>query len=166
MIIIEKTFPITEKLIQDALSLAQQLNEELNQEADTLKKAPHSDSIELIAAKKKQLVTKLEQFNSQLGQVLATENLPNSQQGLSDYFHRATAANLPTEKVANNWEAFRFIIAESKNLNDQNGASIDLLARHTKRSLQILKGKSQFATTYGPDGTTHSETYHRTLVFA
>jgi flagella synthesis protein FlgN len=163
---IEKTYPFTEKLILDALLLAQELNLQLNLEADALKNTQHSDLIFNIAANKKQLVVKLEQFNSQLGQVLATENLPNSQQGLTDYFTLAKTANFSSTEVTKNWESIRTISAKSKILNEQNGASLELLARHTKRSLQILKGKSQFANTYGPDGAAKSESYARTLVLA
>lgn len=166
MTIIEKTFPVTEQLILDALVLAKQLYQQLHQEADALKKVRHTESINIIAANKKQLVAKLEQFNSQLGRVLTIENLPNSQQGLADYFQRAEAANLSTAESAKNWQAIQFICSESKILNEQNGASIELLTRHTKRSLQILKGKPQFAHTYGPDGITRSDTYTRTLVLA
>lgn len=163
---IEKTYPFTEKLILDALILAEQLNQQLNQEADALKKIQHPESIDFIAANKKQLVIKLEQFNIQLGRILATENLPGNPQGLEDYFQRAESANLSTAVARKNWQSIQLICAESKILNEQNGASIDLLARHTKRSLQILKGKPQFANTYGPDGITKSDSYARTLVLA
>jgi flagellar biosynthesis protein FlgN len=166
MIMIEKTFPITEKLILDALNLAEQLYLQLNKEAETLKQPQHTESIQLIANSKKQLVAKLEHFNSQLVRVLSSENLPNNQQGLAEYFKRAEAANFAIHEATKNWEAIRIISIKSKILNDQNGASLDILARHTKSSLQILKGKPQFANTYGPDGARKSDTYTRTLVLA
>jgi len=163
---IEKTYPFTEKLISDALILAEQLHQQLNREAEALKKTQHPESIDFIAANKKQLVAKLEQFNTQLGRILATENLPGNQQGVEVYFQRAESANLSTTTAKNNWRSIQLTCSESKHLNEQNGASLDLLARHTKRSLQILKGKPQFANTYGPDGTTKSDSYARTLVLA
>lgn len=163
---IHKTYPFTEKLIVDALTLAEQLHQQLHQEAYALKKAQHAESIDFIAANKRQLAAKLEQFNSQLGRVLTSENLPHSQQGLADYFLRAEAANLPTTEARKKWETIRTLCAESKVLNEQNGASLELLARHTKRSLQILKGTPQFSNTYGPDGTAQNDSYTRTLVLA
>ncbi|NOT11305.1 MAG: flagellar protein FlgN [Methylococcaceae bacterium] len=163
---IEKTYPIAEKLIFDALLLAQQLNEQLHQEAHALKKPQQPETIIVIAAYKKQLVCKLEQFSDHLGRVLATENLPNSRQGIADYFQRAEMANLTTLDAKNNWESIKRISVESKILNEQNGASLDLLARHTTRSLQILKGKSLFANTYGRDGITKNDSYRRSLVVA
>jgi flagella synthesis protein FlgN len=166
MITIKETFSITEKLIFDALILTQQLNEQLHLEATALKKRQLSDSIETIAVSKKLLVSKLEQIHHQLSRILATENLPNNPQGLTDYFHRARTAQLAVAKTEKNWQSIQFISAESKTLNEQNGASLDLLARHTQRSLQILKGKSPITTTYGPDGASKSDTYTRTLVLA
>ena len=163
---IEKTFPLVEKLIVDALTNAGQLLEQLNQEADALKTIQQTESIDRIAANKKLLVSKLEQFNVDLGRILASENLPGNQQGIDEYFIRAAAANLCTEPSASHWQSIRTLCAASKVLNEQNGASIDLLNRHTKRSLQILKGKPQHTSTYGPDGITQSDSYARTLVMA
>ena len=161
---IEKIYPVTEKLILNALQLAQQLHQELNREADALKKTQHTELINSIAANKKQLVVQLEQFNSQLAQVLATEKLPNNQESITEYFKRAEAAGLPTIDAIDNWSQLMLVCTECRTLNEQNGAGIDLLSRHTKRSLDILKGKPEFANTYGSDGTAKSDRYTRTLI--
>jgi flagella synthesis protein FlgN len=161
---IEKTFSITEQLILNALQLAQQLHQELTQETDALKETHQAELINQIAANKKQLVMQLEQFNTQLSQVLATEKLPNDQEGIREYFHRAEKAGLPASGASGNWARLMAVCAECKNLNEQNGAAIDLLSRHTKRSLDLLKGKPEFATTYGADGSTKSGRYSHTLI--
>lgn len=161
---IEKTYPITEKLILNALQLAQQLHQELNLEADTLKKTQQAELISSIAANKKQLVAQLEQFNTQITQVLATEKLPNDHESIREYFKRAENTGLSTAESIGNWTQLMLVCADCRSLNEQNGASIDLLARHTKRSLNILKGKPEFANTYGSDGSTQSDRYSRTLI--
>lgn len=161
---IEKTYPITEKLIHNALQLTQQLHQELNREADALKKNQQAELINNIAANKKQLVAQLEQFNTQLAQVLATEKLPNDQESIREYFRRAETANLSTAELIGNWTQLMLVCAECRSLNEQNGAGIDLLSRHTKRSLDILKGKPEFANTYGSDGSTQSDRYSHTLI--
>ena len=56
---IEKTWPITEKLIVNALHLTEQLYQQLVQEADTLKQPLHTELLNTIAANKKQLVMQL-----------------------------------------------------------------------------------------------------------
>jgi len=164
MTMIEKTYPITEKLIFNALQLAQQLHQELNQEADALKKLQQAELISTLAASKKQLAAQLEQFNAQLTQVLATEKLPNGQESVKEYFKRAETAGLPTAEAVNNWTQLMSVCSECRSQNEQNGASIDVLSRHTHRSLDILKGKPQSANTYGANGSTQSERYTRPLI--
>lgn len=161
---IKQTYPITEKLILNALQLAQQLHQELNLEADALKKTQQAELINNIAANKKQLAVQLEQFNTQLSQVLATEKLPNNQESIKEYFKRAETAGLLTSESIGNWAQLMLVCAECRSLNEQNGAGIDLLSRHTKRSMDILKGKPEFANTYGADGSTQSDRYTRTLI--
>lgn len=161
---IEKTYPITEKLILSALQLAQQLYHELKKEAESLKKTQHAELIVNIATNKKQLVAQLEQFNAQLSQVLATEQLPNNQESINEYFNRAKKAGLLTAESFGNWEQLMGVCLECRNLNEQNGAGIELLSRHTKRSLDILKGKPAFTNTYGSDGIAKSDRYTRPLI--
>ncbi|MGZ8224353.1 MAG: flagella synthesis protein FlgN [Methylobacter sp.] len=164
MTMIEKTWPITEKLILNALHLTGQLYEQLAREADALKKPLHTELINDIATSKKQLVAQLEQFNMQCGQILATEKLPNDQEGIKEYFQRAEAAELRAVESINNWAQIQFICSECRTLNEQNGAGIELLAHHTKRSLHILKGKPHITNTYGPDGATQSDRFTHTLI--
>ncbi|MDO9423188.1 MAG: flagellar protein FlgN [Methylobacter sp.] len=161
---IQKTYPITEQLILNALQLAQQLHQELNRELDALKKTQQAELISTIAANKKQLVVQLEQFNAQLAQVLATEKLSNDQESISEYFKRAETVGLLTAESISNWTQLMLVCAECRSLNEQNGAGIDLLSRHTKRSLDILKGKPEFANTYGSDGSAKSDRHSHTLI--
>ena len=160
---IEKTWPITEKLILNALHLTRQLYQQLTQEANTLKKPMHTELINNIAANKKQLVMQLEQFNMQCGQILAIEKLPNNQEGIKEYFQQAEAAGLPTVESINNWAHIQSTCSACRTQNEQNGASIELLAYHTKRSLHILKGKTHSSNTSGPDGATQSDPFTHTL---
>lgn len=163
---IEKTFPILENLIANALPKAQALLLLLEQEAEHLKSGQQSATIDLLAANKKQLSSELELFNSQLGQVLATESLENNPQGLQQYFDRSAHADLSIDAVHENWTRILFICAECRSLNERNGASIQMLLIHSKRALQILKGKdaSELTNTYGPDGSTHSQFNARSLI--
>ncbi|MGZ5049746.1 MAG: flagella synthesis protein FlgN [Methylobacter sp.] len=162
---IEKTYPVTEQLVTNALQLAQQLLQELNQEAGILKNPGQpTELLSNIAANKRQLVEQMEQFNSHLSQVLSLEKLPNSQEGMNEYFKRAEAANLQTTNLVGKWTQLMQICADCRDLNEQNGASIDLLSRHAKRSLDIIKGKPETASTYGSNGITQSERHVRTLI--
>lgn len=162
---VEKTWPIAEKLFLNTLDLARKLYQQLAQEADALKDSPKPELLDATAANKKQLVAQLEQFNVQCGQILATEKLGNNQDGIKAYFQKAEAAGLPTAETKKNWELMRLICSECRALNDQNGAAIELLANHAKRSLDILKGKPRSTNTYGPDGAAKSDPLTHTLTF-
>ncbi len=162
---IEKTWPIAEKLILNTLQLTRQLYQELVQEAELLKASPQVELIDNITTNKKQLVVQLEQFNLQCGQILATEKLPNNQDGIKEYFQRAEAAELPTTETKNTWSQIQLICSECRTLNEQNGAGIELLAYHAKRSLDILKGKTRGLNTYGPDGVAKGDSFTHTLTF-
>lgn len=161
---IKKTWLLAEKLILNTLYLTRQLHQQLNQEAEALRKSPHAELINDIAANKKHLVTQLGQFNLQCGQILATEKLPNNQEGLKEYFQRAEFAGLPIAESITNWAQIQFICSECRTMNEQNGASIELLSYHTKRSLHILKGKPPGSNTYGPDGAAQSDPFTHTLI--
>ena len=164
MTMIAKTYPITEKLLAGAVQLTEQLHQQLNQEAEALRQQHSADLINAIAVNKKQLVLQLEQFSKQLAQVLATEQLPSNHDGILIYLHRAEAAGLITADSHNHWTQLKTTAEACKTLNEQNGAGIDLLARHTQRSLHILKGKPQLSHTYGPNGLSQSEIYSHSLV--
>ncbi len=161
---IEHTFPIAEQLIFNALQLTQRLFQQLNQEADSLVRTPQSGFINTVANNKRDLVTQLDLFNKQLEQILAAEQLPHSQHGINSYFQMAMIANLSSDTMKINWENMMSLCAECKHLNEKNGASIDILARNNKRTLHILKGKSEVVTSYGRDGSTISEFQNSTLV--
>lgn len=161
---IEKTFPIAEKLLSNGLKLTQKLFELLNAEYEQLKVKSDPTTIASLAAHKKDVVTQLEQFSKQMGQVLATEKLLVSQEGIHNYLAKAKASGINIADSHRYWLEIATLTKTCRTLNEKNGASIDLLSRHTQRALQVLRGKSQLATTYGPDGSTRSELFSHTLI--
>ncbi|MFW5443060.1 MAG: flagella synthesis protein FlgN [Methylococcaceae bacterium] len=161
---INKTYPITEKLLKNGLKLSLKLLDQLTKEADNLKQNVNSTTISNIAKNKKETVSQLEQFSKQLTQVLATEKLHLTPSGIADYFKKAETVTLNTSNSTNRWKQIISISKQCRFLNEKNGASINLLAQHTQRSLHILKGKSRQATTYGPDGSTYNEQISHALV--
>jgi len=161
---INKTYPITEKLLKTGVNLSAKLLTLLTTEAESLKHNADSKTISNIALNKKETVSQLDQFSRQMTQVLATEKLKMSPNGIMEYFSKAKAVNLNTSQSINLWQEILSTSKQCKLLNEKNGASINLLAMHTQRSLQIIKGKSQQATTYGRDGSTYSERLSHTLI--
>lgn len=161
---IEKTFPITEKILANGLKSVQQLFELLNRESEQLQNQADPSQLAILAADKQDAAAQFEQFSKQLGQILATEKLGVSPDDVKSYFEIARIAHFD---IAETWAVWTKLVDLSKacrSLNEQNGACIELLSRHTQRALQILRGKSNLATTYGPDGSTRSELFSHTLV--
>lgn len=161
---IEKTYPIAEKLLIHGHKATGKLFELLKAEAEQLGRAADPDTLSRIAAEKKDTVAELDQFTRQFGQVLATEQLGVGSDGVKSYLVKAKAAGLSVVEAWNLWRQIVAVSRECKAINEQNGASIALLSRHTQRTLQILRGKSPLAATYGPDGSTRSELFSHTLI--
>lgn len=161
---IDKTFPITENLLNFGLSASQKLLELLNAETQILAQPAEHQALTAIAAGKREVVEQLEQFALQLGQVLATEQLVANHQGIEQYLNKAQAAGSNVAASRANWANITALSKKCRSINEQNGASIDMLSRHTQRALQILKGKSSLSTTYGRDGTTRSEQFSQRMI--
>lgn len=161
---IEKTYPITEKLLNTGITLNQQLYDLLSQEAEILKNRRASDNLADIAQSKKQIVDQLDQFAKQLSQILLTEQSSLNQANIARYFQTARNAGFDVSVSTLQWRDITELGKKNQALNEQNGAAIDLLLRHNHRSLQVLRGKSPFGATYGPDGNTRAASLSHSLV--
>jgi flagella synthesis protein FlgN len=162
---IENTWASAEKIVINILFLAKQLHQQLTEEAKILKSASQPGELDGCTANKKQLISRLEGFNQQFSEILAFEKLSNNQTGVNEYFQHAALAGLATAEAVANWRQIQLVCAECKFLNESNGASIDLLSQHAKRSLDILKGKSRGANVYGRDGIPKNDPLTHTLTF-
>ncbi len=161
---INKTYPIAEKLLENALKLSINLLDLLTKEADNLKHRASPTSIKKIAVRKEETVMQLDQFTKQMSQILSTEKLDMTPSGMAEYFTKAKSAHLDTIGATHNWDEMISITGQCRLLNEKNGASISLLAQNTQNSLHILKGKSLHPTLYGPDGATQNEQHSHSLV--
>jgi flagella synthesis protein FlgN len=161
---IEKTYPITENLLNYGLNATQTLLELLHNEADTLAHKTDPQVLTSIAFHKKEVVVQLEQFAEQLGKVLATEKLIANHEGISNYLNIAQAAGLDTNPSKACWANITALSQKCRLLNEQNGACIELLTRHTQRAIQIIRGGTQTSNTYGPDGSTRSVLFSNALI--
>ncbi len=161
---IEKTYPVATKLAKNGLIHTQKLFQLLGEEASLLRKDEATELLAGIAAEKQLLVTQLNQFTKQLSQILNTENLALDQDGIKDYLEKAKNAGLKATELSQYWFEITELSKKCRDMNEHNGACIDLLTRHNQRSLQIIKGNGQTINTYGPDGTTSSELNSQNLV--
>jgi flagellar biosynthesis protein FlgN len=163
---INKTFPIAEKLISNGLSLSRTLFKALQDESQLLINQDKDKKLDAITQHKQHLISEISQFTQQIGQVLQTEQLNADKIGLASYFERAKAASLDTQKAEQDWQELITLSEKARDLNNQNGAGIELLLRHTRLSLNILKGKPQSVHTYGRDGSTQADAGSNTFYTA
>lgn len=161
---INKTYPITEKLLDKGLELSLKLYDLLTREQRVLKKRLPAEELARIANDKKDTIIRLEQFSKQMIQVLATENLSLHQQDMAKYFQTALKAGFSIDKATNQWQQISSVGKKCQALNEQNGAAIHLLTRHNHRLMEILRGQPQTATTYGPDGATRGARFSQSLI--
>ncbi len=163
---INKTYPIAEKILSQGLQLNQTLLTLLKKEADRLGKPANATDIMKLAEQKKQTVQQLEQFSQQMMQILATESLEFTPSGLESYFGKAQAAGIDIHQGRATWQNITMLISRCHLLNEQNGASIALLMRHNQRIQQIFRGKNQQTTTYTANGSTSSVQFSRAIASA
>jgi len=166
MIMIKKTYPITETLLTQGYKLNQELLSILEREAEKLNSRQNAATIAQLAEQKKRVSQQLEQFSLQLTQILATESLELNASGIQHYFIKAKSANLPIKEGLEIWQKMTQLIKRCQQLNEQNGASIALLMRHNQRIQQIFRGKNQFATTYTAKGSTTAAHFSRAIASA
>ncbi len=161
---IEKTYPIAKKLISKCLLLNNKLFDLLTREAENLRNKTSPETIASLANSKKETVNQLEQFSKQMSQILSTENLQFDQTGIHEYLEKAQSSGFQVAETLNQWKKITELSASCRSINEQNGASIALLIHHGKRTLEILRGKPQLSSTYGPDGSKKSDRFGQTLI--
>ncbi len=162
---INKTYPIAEKILSQGQQLNQTLLTLLEKEAECLGK-PAAARLTELADQKKHIAGQLEQFNQQMTQILATESLDFTPSAIENYFNKAQDAGMDTQTGRESWRQITLLIKRSHLLNEQNGASITLLMRHNQRIQQIFRGKNQQATTYTATGSTSSTRFSRAIASA
>jgi flagella synthesis protein FlgN len=161
---IEKTYPVAINLAKNGLLHTQKLFQLLSEESSLLRKNDSPELLATIAAEKQLLVGQLNQFTKQLSQILDTEKFTLSNDGIRHYLDKARNSGLKATELSQYWFEITELSKKCQELNEQNGASIDLLTRHSRRSLQIIKGTDQSINTYGPDGATSSELNSNSLI--
>ena len=163
---IKESFPIIEKLLETGLNLTQSFFQLLQQESTILAESG-DESIDLLNSiidKKNALSPQIEQLSRQLVQTLSDAQLATDQSGIDDYFNKAKAANLTIGSAHQTWTQLSALSAQCKIMNEQNGATINLLLRHSQRTLNLLKGKPATSDTYTAKGTAAPELYSKPLI--
>ncbi len=160
---INKTHPIAQKIIKEALKHTEQLYSLLAEEAALLQLKTTPLVLSENTQHKNEVIALLNTFSNQVGQLLASEKIENDT-GMSQYFVIAKQAGIDVSESSNDWQKLTELSKKCRTLNEQNGASIYILNQHSQRILNILKGKSETINTYGRNGRAKSNLYSNTLI--
>ncbi|MDT8406782.1 MAG: flagellar protein FlgN [Methylococcales bacterium] len=153
---IDKTFPLTERLFKQLLADSTAFLGELKQEQALLKPPVDTAKLDLVIQQKNQSLSQLNTGFGRLQQVLASERLSYNLESVASYLSKAAAAGFDTAQALELWQQIVRLSEQSQRLNDQNGIRIEALLRHNKQALSILKGQAGTAHSYGRDGATQN----------
>lgn len=160
---IDKTHAITIQLVETALENTKQLFQLLTKEATLLKTKTHTHKLETLTKQKNEVIALLTTFSKQVEQILASEKL-SKEQGMDAYFEIATKANIDTSVSYKNWQELVAVSKKCRDINEQNGACLHILNKHSLRVLDVLKGKDPTVTTYNKSGHAKSSNTSSTRI--
>jgi flagella synthesis protein FlgN len=113
--------------------------------------------LEALTKQKNEVIALLSTFSKQVEQILASEKL-SKEQGMDAYFEIATKADIDTSSSYKNWQELVEVSKKCRAINEQNGACLHILNKHSLRVLDVLKGKDPTVTTYNKSG--HAKSSH------
>ncbi len=140
-------------LLQSILNLNQQLNQSLLEESLVLKQSLSAEALDTIASQKTLLVVKLDQSTKALTRLIPEASISNIGLDIIRHIESLAINKAIQDELKTCWLSVEQIMSNNQGLNEQNGATIELLSRHQRRRLQILSGQTPTTQTYGPDGS-------------
>ncbi len=108
--------------------------------------------IESLAASKQSVVARINRLTVQQNDFFGALNLPYGQEGLDAYMGQYMDSDSNMLELKSVWKKITQQLEESQVLNEANGACIELMNRHTERSLEIIRGGPSEEFTYGSNG--------------
>ncbi len=156
-----------QKIIQDFDVLSEQVHRMLNllNNEAVLIKSKDIAGIETIASEKQTLSTKLNSWVSQQQNILFRSENPN-QRDVSEHSAEPNINFLLDPNLADRWNHIKSLLTQCKLLNETNGACIELIKRHSQRSLEVLYNSGSAPQIYGPNGVTEASLPSRSLTLA
>ena len=160
---IDKTHAITIQLVETALENTKVLFQLLTKEASLLKTKTQPHKLEALTKQKNEVIALLTTFSKQVEQILLSEKL-TKEQGMDAYFDIANKAEIDTSASYKNWQELVEVSKKCRSINEQNGACLHILNKHSLRVLDVLKGKDPTVTTYSKSGHAKSSNSSSTTI--
>ncbi|MEW5011505.1 MAG: flagellar protein FlgN [Cycloclasticus sp.] len=139
-------------ILQTMVDLSTQFNELLLKEKKALENS-NSELLLDVSTAKKSLAIRLEHSTKTAHTFLNNIKLNKGLYGLGDFIKRMKPSD-SQRQLTQHWLDIQSLTEANKQLNDANGAIIELNRRHAQRSIDILHGHTgnNNSATYGADG--------------
>lgn len=121
----------------------------LEAESASLIKGDVEELVRLARVKSEQVDT-LNGLAKERGQFLAHEGFKPDRIGMSEWL--VVHGGPDGERLSRLWQSLVHDASEARRMNERNGVLIDSRLRFNQAALNALRGVSQTATLYGPDG--------------
>lgn len=137
------------------------LNELLTQESQALSDR-RIDQIHFIATKKQESANRVQRQTDLQQLFFESRQIRADDQALSRYLGQLGEEDPRRDELQSCREQIETGLKQCKDLNEQNGARIELLNRHARRAIDFLRHQGNQPHTYGPDGVTQHIPISRT----
>lgn len=138
-------------IFQNLLNEIDNLYKCLLREADALDTRSSTD-LNNISKEKERIIDQINHLTHQQNSFLSQHGVSDMSAGIAASLEKIINLDPQLGELKTYWIKISDRITKCDQLNQQNGARIELLNCHTQRSLEILKGQSHLPYTYGPTG--------------
>lgn len=159
---------LKEKAIQHFNNLIEHGNKMLDilKQETKLIKSRDIEAIEAIAAEKQLVAAAMEKLGIEHQRRVSTDIDNHKLTRTTDYPSQSQSDAYSDPAIAEQQSQTNKLFTQCQQLNEANGASIELLRRHCQRSLEILFPQNSETRTYGPDGTTEKSLLSSAMILA
>jgi len=140
------------ELLNTVLQHTEELLSLLERENQTLVNR-QPEYLETLTQEKLRLVSELNRLTKLQDEFLQSNNLPSGKQGFYAWIEGIELPKTDKKNLLSLWAKVRQITEQCQTMNETNAITIDRLAHHVNRSLDILRGVTNRANAiYGPNG--------------
>ncbi len=138
-------------IFQNLLNEIDDLYKLLLHEADALDTRSSAD-LKNITKEKESIIDQINVLTQQQNSFLSQHGMSDQKDGMAASLEQMINIDPQLGELKTYWIKISDRMTKCHQLNQQNGARIELLNCHAQRSLEILKGQSNLPYTYGPTG--------------
>lgn len=120
------------------------------------------EGLEDLLAKKQEALSKLATSDDALRAMLGEHGLADDAPGLEQLFSRLDSSG----RLQRHWDRLAALLRECETQNQTNGGLVELSQQQVELALNVLRGETQSAPTYGADGHARRASRSRSIAEA